>query len=153
MRYQILLVILLAGFFQLNAQKERPTRPQVEEKAAPSTSTQSTRPQVSNRLDKAPIEYVYAELIGTRRAFSNNITVIIDYGQDSKLFAVERIVDPRTGKPKVFNSMIDALNFMSENGWEFVQAYVASANNTNTFFWLLKRDKNYGKTPEAGRRN
>lgn len=153
MRYQILLVLLLASVFQLNAQKERPTRPPVEKNAAP-VEAQSPRPPASTRpFEMAPTEYVYAELIGTRKAFSNNITVIIDYGQDSKLFAVERIVDPKTGKPKVFNSMIDALNFMSENGWEFVQAYVASANNTNTFFWLLKRDKNYGKTPEAGRRN
>ena len=145
MKYQILSIILVAFSLQLSAQKERPQKPA---DTRPSVATQTTRP-----FDKAPVEYVYAELIGTRKAFSNNITVIIDYGQDSKLFAVERIVDPRTGKPKVFNSMIDALNFMSENGWEFVQAYVASANDTNTFFWLLKRDKNYGKTPEARSRN
>ena len=43
------------------------------------------------------------------------------------------------GKVKTFNSMVDALNFMSEKGWEFVQAYVTVEEKDSTTHWLLKK--------------
>ena len=36
----------------------------------------------------------------------------------------DRIRNEETGELIRFNSMIDALNYMTEKGWEFVQAYV-----------------------------
>jgi hypothetical protein len=37
--------------------------------------------------------------------------------------------------------MIDALNYMGKNGWEFVQAYVVTTQNQNVYRWLLKKRK------------
>ncbi|MFN4256588.1 MAG: hypothetical protein ACK4Q5_16420 [Saprospiraceae bacterium] len=34
--------------------------------------------------------------------------------------------------------MVDAMNFMSELGWEFVQAYVVTTNNQNVYRWLMR---------------
>ena len=86
-------------------------------------------------------ELTYCELVGTAKIFSSKINVVIDYGQEQEFFQFikDKIVDEKTGKPKVFNSMIDALNFMGEKGWEFVQAYIIRDNNTSVFHWLLKR--------------
>ena len=86
--------------------------------------------------------YQYAELLGTGKLFSNKVSVEIDFGQETKFFDFHdssRIVDPETGKPKVFNSMVDAMNFMGALGWEFVQAYVVTVASQNVYHWLLKR--------------
>lgn len=84
--------------------------------------------------------WTYAELLGTRKLMSNKVTVEIDYGQENPLwkFTDDRIIDVKTGKPKTFNSMVDAMNFMGALGWEFVQAYVVTEGNQNVYHWLLK---------------
>ena len=84
--------------------------------------------------------WIYCELVGIQRGFSNKVTVEIDYGQESKLFSRDqRIMDRRTGKPKVFNSMIDAMNSMGELGWEFVQAYVVISGGSSEIHYILNR--------------
>jgi hypothetical protein len=34
--------------------------------------------------------------------------------------------------------MVDALNYMGNNGWDFVQAYVVTNGQQNVYRWLLK---------------
>lgn len=55
---------------------------------------------------------------------SDKVTVEIDFGDERKFFADNRLKDPATGKPRAFNSMIDAMNYMGKQGWNFEQAYV-----------------------------
>ncbi len=89
----------------------------------------------------APIQYLYAEIIGTNRTLSAKVDVQIDYGQKSKLLGdYNRIVDPETGKPIIFNSMVDAMNFMAEMGWSFVQAYSINGNDNSISHWIIKRE-------------
>lgn len=38
-----------------------------------------------------------------------------------------------TGKNIVFNSMVDAMNFMGKLGWEFEQAYVVTMGGQNVY--------------------
>lgn len=89
-----------------------------------------------------PTNEMYAEIVGTSKLFSNKVTVEIDYGQATKFFHADknRIVDEETGKVKVFNSMVDAMNFMGTMGWEFVQAYVITSGSTNVYHWLMKKE-------------
>jgi hypothetical protein len=84
-------------------------------------------------------KYVYCELLGTNKLFTNKVTVSIDYGEEKKYFKDTRIKDEQTGKVKTFNSMVDALNYMGEDGWEFVQAYVVTTNQQNVYRWLLRK--------------
>lgn len=42
-------------------------------------------------------------------------------------------------KPKIFESMIDGMNFMGQQGWEFTQAFVVSTNNQSVYHYVLKR--------------
>lgn len=44
-------------------------------------------------------------------------------------------------KVQTFPSMIEAMNFMSKNGWEFVQAYVTTSGNESINRWVLKKAK------------
>ena len=65
------------------------------------------------------------------------ITVLVDYGQPTKLDGnVEKLLRDSTGKKMEFNSLIDALNFMSENGYELAHPYGALNN-----YLLLRREK------------
>ena len=43
------------------------------------------------------------------------------------------------GDKLIFNSMIDALNYMSKHGFEFVQAYAISVGGQNVYHYLLRR--------------
>ncbi|MEI7844713.1 MAG: hypothetical protein WCK35_02815 [Chloroflexota bacterium] len=47
----------------------------------------------------------------------------IDFGQKSELISDKTYKD-ESGKPLIFDSMIDAMNFMAKNGWELVQVYI-----------------------------
>ncbi len=38
--------------------------------------------------------------------------------------------------------MIDALNYMGEQGWEFVQAYIVTIDQQNVYHWMLKKKIN-----------
>src|SRR5450759_3012533 len=72
------------------------------------------------------IKFTYCELVGTGRIMSNKVTVQIDFGQVTKFYSDNRYKEPATGKGVIFNSLIDALNFMGKAGWEFVQAYIVT---------------------------
>lgn len=84
--------------------------------------------------------WAYCEILGTQKFLSTKVTVTIDYGQHKNWFSDHRIRDEE-GKVKTFNSMIDAMNYLGNQGWEFVQAYVATEGNQNVYHWLLKADR------------
>ena len=85
---------------------------------------------------------VYCELLGTQALLSKKVTVEIDFGQSTKFFSDNRLVD-ENGKVIVFNSMVDAMNYMGTLGWEFEQAYVVTlgsgAGASNVYHWLLSK--------------
>lgn len=57
--------------------------------------------------------------------------------------AEKKVKDNKVVKVKIktFPSMIEAMNFMSKSGWEFVQAYVTTSGNENVYRWILKKAK------------
>ena len=83
-------------------------------------------------------EFIYAQIVGQGRLLSNRIDVSIDYGQEAGLFTDRRLRD-ENGRVITFNSMVDAMNFMGADGWQFVQAYVITVGNNNVLHWLLKK--------------
>ena len=85
-------------------------------------------------------EVKYCELIGTERLLTMKIIVQIDHGQPRKLFRLQTISDVN-GKPKNFNSMIDALNFMEKNGWSYVNSHTTVTDGSSIHHWLLKRNE------------
>ncbi len=84
--------------------------------------------------------FMYCELVGIQKFLSTQVTVSVDYGQQTKFFQDNRLRD-ETGQIQSFNSMVDALNYMGSFGWEFVQAYVVNNGQQNVYRWLLKKNK------------
>lgn len=100
-----------------------------------------------NLMAQKTPSFVYCEIISYQKLLSNKTTIKIDFGEHMKVFADNRLDDPATGKPRVFNSLIDALNFMGKEGWEFVQAYNAPVGEQNYFHYIMK--KPFGDLEEA----
>jgi hypothetical protein len=81
----------------------------------------------------------YVEIVGIQKFLSTKVTVVIDYGQKFNWTADQRI-EKEDGKPIIFNSMVEALNFMNKNGWDFVNNYIVTmGSNQNVYHYLLKR--------------
>jgi len=99
----------------------------------------------SQSVNDVPIKDIdvdYIQIVGTSKLMSNKVTVEIDFGQENKYWsAKDTQVKDENGKLVVFNSMIDALNFLSKNGYEFVNAYAITIGNQNVYHYMLKKKK------------
>ncbi len=81
----------------------------------------------------------YVEIVGVQKFLSNKLTIAIDYGQKFS-WGTDQRIEREDGKPIIFNSMVEALNFMNVNGWEFVNNYIVTIGNSqNVYHYLLKR--------------
>ena len=104
----------------------------------------SANSQTVNDIPIKDIDVEYVEIVGTSKVLSSKLTIEIDFGQENKLFSSSK--DTRVkdvdGRNMVFNSMIDALNFMTKNGYEFVQAYAVVIGSQYVYHYLLRKRKN-----------
>ncbi|WP_199879941.1 hypothetical protein [Arundinibacter roseus] len=105
-------------------------------------SISGTTAQTVNDVPISEINVEYIQIVGTSRLFSNKATIEIDFGQRNKALVLKDTqVRDSDNKLVEFNSMIDALNFMSTNGYEFVQAFAITVNNQNVYHYLMKKKK------------
>jgi hypothetical protein len=93
-------------------------------------------------IDSLNVKAAYCEIVGTQGFLSSKLTIRIDYGQDSgSIFnPKDSRLKGEDGKAIKFNSMIDVLNLMHIEGWNFVTAYIiGDAQRGYVYHWLLKR--------------
>ena len=131
MRKIILLFVLMMGLGVAHAQDV------VEVAPAQITEVEGFNPAAKR---------VYAQLSCEEQLFSTKVKVSIDFGQSTSwLFSMSesRLVD-KNGKEIKFNSMIDALNYLTQFGWRFAQAYVVPRGSRDevggTTYWILYKD-------------
>ncbi|CAI8900377.1 hypothetical protein [Chryseobacterium sp. IT-36CA2] len=96
--------------------------------------------QTVNDVPIKNIDVEYIQIVGIDRLFSNKKTVDIDFGQNSRFLSTKdvRILDEK-GETVKFNSMIDALNFMSANGYAFQFAYTSFKKDIEETHYILKK--------------
>ena len=96
--------------------------------------------QTVNGVPIEDIDVEYIQIVGTSKMMSNKLTIKVDFGQEDKMFSMkdQRLKDA-DGKRVKFNSMIDALNFFAESGYEFVNAYAIDTGNRNVYHYMLRR--------------
>ena len=84
----------------------------------------------------------YVQIMGVGKFLSTQLIIQLDFGQYDNLFTGydTRLTD-QNDNAIVFNSMVDALNFMCKHGYEFVQAYAFSTGTQNVYHYLLRRKK------------
>ncbi|HMG15895.1 MAG TPA: hypothetical protein VK590_10645 [Saprospiraceae bacterium] len=86
-----------------------------------------------NNTDRKNEPYIYCEIYSIS-FLSSTILVRVDSGEEKDKI----IQDKETGKDKRFNSMVDTLNYMSNEGWEFVQAFPTKSDNEYIHYLLRK---------------
>lgn len=106
-------------------------------------SVSSMFSQTVNDIPLKDIKVEFVQIIGTSKSLSNKVSVAIDFGQENKYFSFKDVstIKDKNGKKIKFYSMIDALNFMSENGYEFVDSNAFRVDKENVFQYLLRRKK------------
>ena len=91
-------------------------------------------------LDSLNVEYV--QINGETKPFSNKVTVELDFGQSTSWWKGTNIkITDSKGKAVVLNSMIDALNFMIGNGYEYINSFYQSTNivSGTVYFYAFGR--------------
>ena len=93
-----------------------------------------------NGVDITTADIQYIQLVGTTKLLNlNEVTINVDYGQDLKWNSPRQAIKGSDGKNMSFESMVDALNFMYKNGFEFVSREVITVGQQNVYHFLLKR--------------
>lgn len=98
--------------------------------------------QTINDVPLKDVDVEYIEIVGTAKLFSTKLNIRLDFGQANKFWTdKEYQLKDADGKKIDFNSMIDALNFMSKNGYELIMPYVVTDNSQNIYHYLLRKKK------------
>ena len=85
-------------------------------------------------------EIKYIEVVGfTKFLNPNKVNIVVDYGQEKRIFDDVISLRDKTGKKVVFNGMVDALNFFELNGWTYVSNYIVTLQNSNVYHFLLRK--------------
>ena len=97
--------------------------------------------QTVNKQEIRSLDNEYVTLVGVSKAFSSKLTIVIDYGQELNVFKAREtsMVLDTSGVPVVLNSMTHALNFMYENGYEFVSNYTLTTGQSNVYYYILRK--------------
>jgi hypothetical protein len=85
---------------------------------------------------------IYCELVAKAAGFwGNKVTISVDFGQAKRWWqkGADPLADPKTGQSITFNSVVDALNHMSSQGWSFVQAFVVSEGKEHVYHHLMRK--------------
>ena len=101
--------------------------------------------QQADSQDTVKPHEVYCELVSTGGGFfTNKTTVEVDFGQFASFFSNDRQLVDEQGNAIVFNSILDAANYMAERGWVFKQAYVLTTvsdgtTGTRVHHWIMAK--------------
>jgi hypothetical protein len=108
----------------------------------------SMQAQTVNDIPLSELDAEYVMIVGTGKFLSNKVSIELDFGQKTKYFGggkEQKLLD-ENGKKLELNSMIDALNFMTQFGYEFVNAYVITVDKglggaQNVYHWVLRKKR------------
>lgn len=83
--------------------------------------------------------FIYCEITATQKYMNpSKIAIEVDFGQERSYWKDNRLKDEMTGKIKSFNSTMDAVNYLAEQGWELVSSYATYTGNQYAYHYVLK---------------
>lgn len=103
--------------------------------------TRSNIPCYGMKLNMSQQE-IYCEVISQQVGLlKKKMQIKVDFGDKKGLFgsSVDDIFCDDTGKKIKFKSMIDALNYMSSQGWSFISAYSMLEKEEPVYHYLMKK--------------
>ena len=88
---------------------------------------------------------VYCEIVAYSAGFfTKRVTVEIDFGQFSDFWSWDNELVDESGEAIVFNSILDAANYLAERGWVFKQAYIVQSfsegdSSSPRNYWIMAK--------------
>lgn len=96
--------------------------------------------QTVNDIPIEEIDATYIELIISPEPFSTKFTVLVDFGQSSKVLSNKsQVIKNDQGESIVFNSVIDGLNFFDKLGYDLIEVYMVDVGDRKLHRFLLKK--------------
>ena len=93
-----------------------------------------------NNVDITQLNVKYIQLVGTTKLLNiNEVVINVDYGQDIKWNSPRQTIKGPDGKDMAFESMIDALNYFDNNGYDFVSRETVTVGQQNVYHYILRR--------------
>ena len=83
------------------------------------------------KLDTVDVEFIHVQMHG--RLFNLKMTCSVDYGQKRKYGYRKSMIRQADGRRKMFNSEADIINFITGNGWDYIEY--------DTYAFVFKRRK------------
>jgi len=99
-------------------------------------------------------KFVYCQIMATEKFLSNKVTIELDFGQKMKYFADNRLKN-ENGKAMVFNTNVDAMNYMGSQGWEFSQITMVAVPNglgSSTIVYVTVMKKPFNELDEEAKK-
>lgn len=93
---------------------------------------------VSNAQNDTSRVEQYCQLIVTQRLLSNKVTIDLDFGEEKRFWKDTRLKSS-DGNKKIFNTVIDAMNYMGIAGWIFINAYPVRTGESETYHFAFKK--------------
>jgi len=98
--------------------------------------------QTVNGIPLKDIDVTYVQIVGkSKNMTGTKLTITLDFGQVMKFSGKTTLVKNSAGKQIIFNSMMDALNFMIKYDYEFVNSNYYSMGNSQVAHFMLKKIK------------
>ena len=83
---------------------------------------------------------MFCDLISTKKFLSTTQTITINYGNRDSLWLDQKIQTLTVGELKKYSSIIDALNYMGNEGWKTISSYSTSYNSYIVEHYILKKE-------------
>jgi hypothetical protein len=129
----LLLLLPLFSFSQVSNDSNTVIQPETPNQIKPQIQNELISTNYTNSRD------YYCEIVGIGKLLSSKVTVEIDFGEHRKFFEDSRLKDAN-GNLIVFNSMIDALNFMGGLGWKLHSTMVISGQYGSVYHYVLVKN-------------
>lgn len=87
----------------------------------------------------------YCEIKGIEKELTAGLKIVFDFGNNpvysawGGLKSKQKLVDDK-GEEIPFNSMVDAGNYMSSKGWNFLQAYTSVYGSQAIVHWIFYKE-------------
>ena len=83
---------------------------------------------------------VFCDLVSTKKFLGTKETITINYGNRDSLWNTDEIYTLISNELKKYNSSIDALNYMGNEGWKTISSYSTSYNSYIVEHFILKKE-------------
>jgi hypothetical protein len=82
---------------------------------------------------------VFCDLMATKKFLSNDVEIRINYGNRDSLWLDKKIYTLLSSDLQNYNTILDALNYMGNEGWETISSYSSSYNSYIVEHYILKK--------------